>query len=178
MELGLRRAQIFLAFVMGDYRLCANLSLEFADEILQRLTAQAANIRVRFNAAMSGLIMAQMGKRKYKRLGLKNAAVVRSWTKKGNVNCLHLETLLDAEQARLESKANSAIKSYESAIVLSGRRGFIHDQALACERYADFLFSLGHKADGTSRLQDAIKWYEEWGASAKVHQLGSRSPTT
>mmetsp|Transcript_14015 Transcript_14015/g.25132 ORF Transcript_14015/g.25132 Transcript_14015/m.25132 type:complete len:118 (+) Transcript_14015:2-355(+) len=106
-------------------------------------------------------------------MGLKNAAVIRSWMKKGNPNCLHLDTLLDAEKARLKSNRHDAIKAYESAIVLAARRGMIHEQALANERYADFLLRLGESNEGMGRLQDAIKGYKEWGANAKVHLLES-----
>jgi hypothetical protein len=174
MLVGLGRAQMFLALLMGNYHLCADIALDVGDEAVQRLPAQTANIHVRFNAAMSGLIMAQHDNGKYKNMGIRNASIVHSWAKKGNPNCVHMDALLDAERAHLSSKTNKAIENYESAIDLANRLGFVHEQALASERYADMLFSIGWNDEGLSRLQDAIRWYGEWGAMAKVNQLETK----
>jgi len=173
MELAFVRVQMFLAVSLGDYERCANIALATADEIVERLPSQPANIRVRFNAALSALIMVQRGHRKFKRLATKNAGVLRTWAKKGNPNCLHLDAFLDAEKARADRKQYAAIKSYESAVILSARQGFLHEQALANERYADLLFGLGRTEDALTQVQDAIKLYREWGAMSKVNQLES-----
>ena len=176
MELGLCRVRMFLATCIGDYQTCADLALDTVDEAIKRLPAQPANCRARFNAGVAGLIMAQRRphQKKYKRLGTKNASVISSWSRKGNPNCLHLDAFLDAEKARTDSKTNASIKSYESAIVLAGRQGFIHDQALAAERYADLLLELGWKDQAVHQMRDAMKWYQEWGATSKVNQLESQ----
>ena len=176
MELGLVRVRMFLAASIGDYQMCADLALDFVDECIKRLPAQTANARVRFNAALSGFILAKSSpsRGKYRRLGIKNASIIRSWSRKGNPNCLHLDAFLDAEKARLDAKTNAAIKSYESAIVLAGRQGYLHDQALACERYADMLLELGWNDQALTQMRDAMKWYEEWGATYKVNRLESK----
>ncbi|KAL3915565.1 MAG: hypothetical protein SGILL_005590 [Bacillariaceae sp.] len=174
MTLGAARAQMFLALSMGNYQLCADIAEEFADEVIKKLPGQAGNIHVPFYAALSCIVLAQRGIQEYKGMGMKYAAIIRSWTKKGNPTCKHLDILLDAEKARLNSRTNKAIANYEAAIESAGHRGFVNLQALAGERYADMLFSLEWNDEGAKRMQEAIKCYREWGATAKVNELEAK----
>ena len=174
MPVALKRTEMFVAIIMGDYKRCADIALEWADECLKRIPAQSANIRVRYYAALSCLVMAQREPSKYKRYGMKNASIINSWTKKGNPNCLHMDTLLDAERARVGKQSHAAIKAYESAVVLAGKCGMLHEQALASERYADLLVSLERNDEARQRLNDAVTLMSEWGATAKVDQLRRR----
>jgi predicted ATPase len=174
--LALQRMALFLAVSMGDYKRCANIALEWTERMVKGLPGQGPNIQTRYYSALSGLIMAQKAskqfdKRKYKRLGMKNAKVIHTWMKKGNPNCVHMDSFLDAEKARLKNNYSLAIKHYEYTIVLTGRRGLLHEQAMASERYADLLFHMDNQHDGMERLKDAVKWYQEWGAFGKANLL-------
>ena len=167
----LRRSQIFLAGVMGDYERAAALSLEWSESIVKTLIASGGNIRLQFHAALSSLIMMGRGNKKYKRTWKKSSAWMRSWAEKGNPNCVHLVAILDAEVARQGGRANEAINAYETSMTLASQQQMIHEQALVCERYADLLFSIGRQKEGRSRLEESIQLYRKWGAEARVNAL-------
>jgi hypothetical protein len=58
------------------------------------------------------------------------------------------------------------------ALKMALRQGFIHDAALANERYGDFLlFEVGDREEAVSRLEEVVKLYEEWEARAKANRL-------
>ena len=85
------------------------------------------------------------------------------------------ETLLEAEWSALKNKKKGlALRSFESAALLAGRRGLIHLQALANERFAIYLQDIGQTQDSLYRFQEAVALYEEWGATCKVEELQSR----
>ena len=71
----------------------------------------------------------------------------------------------------LKGNKGTAMQSFESAVLLAGRRGLIHVQALANERFAIYLEEVGEGKDAVYRWKQAIKLYKEWGATAKTQQL-------
>ena len=117
-------------------------------------------------------------KGKYKRHGLKARAAIKSWVKQGNPNVVHHLALLDAEYYAIKGKLDEATKRYHDSVVTASRGGFIHDAALANERYADFcidvLVSEESINEAKFRVQEAIRLYSEWGAEAKVRALRRR----
>ena len=60
---------------------------------------------------------------------------------------------------------------FEQAILLSGRRGLTHLQALSNERLAIYMEEIGDDVEALYRYEQAIQLYSEWGAKAKVEQL-------
>ena len=83
--------------------------------------------------------------------------------------------LLDAEWAvfyekRKKKKGDLRLKFQES-ILLAGRRGLTHLQALAAERLALYMEETGDNVEALYRYEQAVQLYEEWGAKAKVGQL-------
>jgi hypothetical protein len=85
----------------------------------------------------------------------------------------HYAALLDAELDSLKGDNYAASKSYEVAILYSGRRGLTQDRALAHERYGEHLYRLGQERvqDAEFQIAEAIKLYEEWGAHAKIRLM-------
>lgn len=61
---------------------------------------------------------------------------IKQWIAKGNPNVKHYDALLDAELAAIQGRWSIARNRYEVAILFAGRQGFVHEQALAHERYA------------------------------------------
>jgi hypothetical protein len=57
-------------------------------------------------------------------------------------------------------------------VVMAARGGFVHDAALANERYGEFLLhDMSDKREALFRFEEAIKFYSDWGASKKVELL-------
>ena len=50
----------------------------------------------------------------------------------------------------------------------------IHDQALACERYSDMLLTKGHMLQGKIQLENALRLYKDWEATAKIKALKTK----
>ena len=68
-----------------------------------------------------------------------------------------------------------ARKLFEMTILHSVRSGYIHDAALASERYGDFQRIVKKDSyEAQYRYKEAIKYYEEWGAMAKVKEIKAK----
>jgi tetratricopeptide (TPR) repeat protein len=126
-----------------------------------------------FCGGISSFEMARKTKKqKFKKHAKKIHATIKSWVKKGNPNVIHYDRLLDAERAALNRKSNSALKHYQSAVSLAARGGFVHDAALANERYAEYLLhDMSDRQEAIFYFEEAIKFYSEWGALKKVDLL-------
>lgn len=86
----------------------------------------------------------------------------------------HLAALLKAELAATKKQSKAAVESFEQAILMAGRQGISHDQALANERLGDYYGSLNRMSDAEYHLQEAVKLYSEWGAVAKCEILRAK----
>lgn len=67
-----------------------------------------------------------------------------------------------------QTKAN---KLYQKAVVGAARAGYSHDAGLANERYATYMLELCDKAEAKHRLEEASRFYKQWGAARKVEIL-------
>ena len=110
--------------------------------------------------------------RKYKRQAKKIRKVLRKWNKVGNPNVAYYCIFLDAEHAALKGQYEEAENQYLKAIQFAARSGFLHHAALFNELYSDFLFrQRGDREEAKYRLEQAIRYYEDWGAFGKVELL-------
>lgn len=161
---------LFLACMFGNHRKASNIAMNVADELPMYLLEST---RQQFLTALSCASMARStGRRKYKREARRQSRKIKGWVKKNNPNVIHFDLLVDAELAALDGNHNVARKKYQQAIRLAARSGFIHDQALANERYAEFLLEYNSdRSEASYRMTDAIRLYAEWGAAGKVEQL-------
>ena len=106
-------------------------------------------------------------------------AHIRTIGRKGNPNLSFMEKLLDAEAAALNGKKREAKLGYEAATVVAARGGFVGQQAIICERYANFLFhDLSDKIEARYQFDRALELYKEWGAVVKVKYLQERVKDT
>lgn len=79
--------------------------------------------------------------------------------------------MLDAEWAVLKKEKRDLRVKFEQAVLLAGRRGLIHLQALANERLAIYMEEIRDPVEAYYRYEQAIGLYVEWGAKAKVDKL-------
>ncbi|MBD2578628.1 AAA family ATPase [Oscillatoria sp. FACHB-1406] len=101
----------------------------------------------------------------------RNQEILKIWASHCPENFQHKYQLVEAERARLLGQNWEATELYEQAILGAREGGFIHEEALASERAAEFYFSLGRKETGRFYLNDAYFCYSQWGAKAKVKKL-------
>merc|ERR1712008_333214 len=95
----------------------------------------------------------------------------------GRSNVRHYNRMLDAELAALNRKYNMADQFYKDAIGLAARTGHLHHAALFNERFAEYRLEV-HRDENDNRyhLEQAIKYYTEWGAIGKAKHLSKNLP--
>jgi hypothetical protein len=82
--------------------------------------------------------------------------------------------------AALKGKIQSAERHFQDAVITAARFGFVHDAALASERYGEFLLNDRpqpcelDKQEALYRFGEAIKYYSDWGAVSKVASLQNK----
>ncbi|MCA9693872.1 MAG: AAA family ATPase [Nannocystaceae bacterium] len=110
--------------------------------------------------------------------GLAASALPRlqAWAKHAPENHAHRVALITAELARVRDDPIAAMAAYDRAITLAGEHGLVHEEALACERAADYYAARDLRRVARAYRADAIRAYRHWGADAKVAQLQSLEP--
>ena len=86
-------------------------------------------------------------------------------------NCLNKVHLIEAEIQVVLSNNTKALEHYSDAISLSKKYGFIHEEALACERAGLFLLQQNVVDSAYKFLLQSYFSYEAWGANAKTKHL-------
>mmetsp|Transcript_33391 Transcript_33391/g.80821 ORF Transcript_33391/g.80821 Transcript_33391/m.80821 type:complete len:396 (-) Transcript_33391:208-1395(-) len=111
-------------------------------------------------------------RRKHRSEAMKVKKQVAKWAKAGDPNIQHYHLLLNAEVAVLDKRFAKADALYKQAISYAARIGHIHHAALFHERFAEYRLEVrGDKDDGKYHMEQAIRYYTEWGAVGKAEQL-------
>jgi PAS domain S-box-containing protein len=98
------------------------------------------------------------------------------WVRFAPMNHQHKQDLMNAEKARIEGRDWEALTSYENAIQGARDNEFLHEEALAHERAAEFYLSRGLEESAHLHLAKAYDCYSRWQAWAKVRDLEQRYP--
>ncbi|CAJ1941079.1 unnamed protein product [Cylindrotheca closterium] len=177
-----RRAMLSLANYMsmvyfGDFEEAARLSLTIGGAYRNHFKGDSMGI---FESFLRGVALFAMARKTKKRIYRKPATKILRFMaklrKQGNPNAHPYYTLLSAEQAGLNKDTNRAKSLYQETIVYAARTGQLNHAALANERYSDFLLNELHdSAEAKYRMDEAIRFYEDWGAYAKVDGLKGSS---
>lgn len=98
---------------------------------------------------------------------------IQRYVKNGLCNCLGMWLLLKAELHSLRRRHFDTTKRlYEDSMAAFAASGFIHFQAIANERAADYFKGQGKpRRMWQAYLRSSTQLYAEWGAGAKVSQL-------
>ena len=99
---------------------------------------------------------------------------VQGWAEHAPTNYQAKADLLQAERYRVEAQPWQAAEWYDRAIQRAQGAGYIHEEAIACERAAEFYLACGREKLAQVYLIDAYYAYERWGAAAKVADLEAR----
>jgi signal transduction histidine kinase len=107
---------------------------------------------------------------------LSHYARVWVWASNCPENFDNRKALIGAEIARIQGHPLEAESSYEDAIRLARRHGFVQNEALASELAGQFYAARGLETSANAHLAQARRCYERWGALIKVKQLDARHP--
>lgn len=165
--------QLRLCAVYGEYEKGAKLFGAHGYDWPKAAPAHPMFMESVFSGGLACFAAARnSGKRKDQKPAKKARSTIKAWAKQGNRNVGHYEALLDAELAVLRKKHRAAEQCYQSSIALATRGGYVHDCALANERYGDFVLTvLSDRESARFYVREAIKNYSEWGAAKKVALL-------
>ncbi|WP_346341713.1 SpoIIE family protein phosphatase [[Phormidium] sp. ETS-05] len=101
----------------------------------------------------------------------KNQERMKEWAMHAPENYQNKYLLINAELANVLGNYWEASELYEQAISAAKQQKFIHEEAIAYERAAEFYLSLGRDEIGMTYLKNAYHCYASWGAKAKVKSL-------
>jgi GAF domain-containing protein len=79
--------------------------------------------------------------------------------------------LIEAERNRIRGKKHRAGRYYKQAIDLSKEHRFLPEEALANELLAKHCLASEENSRAKRYLEQALKLYEKWGASARIYRL-------
>lgn len=103
----------------------------------------------------------------------KNQQDMKLWAGHCPANFQNKYDLVAAEKARISGQNWQAQELYERAIQGAKTSEFIHEEAIAYERAAEFYLALDREEIGHLYLKNAHHCYSRWGANAKVQALES-----
>ncbi|CAJ1963412.1 unnamed protein product [Cylindrotheca closterium] len=163
---------LHVSIYSGDYESASTIALNMGDGFQKANPSNVQIMSETFLRAIALYATASSGSSKSKRTANKLKQKMGNWVSKGNPNIGHCYHLLCAEKARLDGKYEKANTLYNDAIVLAARTGHVHHAALSNERYADFLLRcMKDKEEHDYRIQEAVRFYKDWGAERRVQQL-------
>ncbi|MCX5848881.1 MAG: diguanylate cyclase [Deltaproteobacteria bacterium] len=100
-----------------------------------------------------------------------NQMKMRTWAKSCPENFQHKYDLVAAEIMAMKGHYRKAQKLYHAAIEGAKQNGYLHIEAIACERLAIFYLVGSDKDEANLLMQRAYRCYTSWGASAKAKEL-------
>ncbi|MEG5036482.1 AAA family ATPase [Microcoleus sp. AT3-D2] len=101
---------------------------------------------------------------------------MKHWALNSPGNYQHKYDLVEAEKARVLGQYEKAAQYYDRAVKGASENEYIHEEALANERAAEFYRASERKKVAEIYLIDAYYGYIHWGATAKVKHLESEYP--
>ncbi|MFY9440837.1 MAG: AAA family ATPase [Tepidanaerobacteraceae bacterium] len=115
-------------------------------------------------------------RRRLSRILRDNQKQMKKWAISCPENFLHKFQLVEAERMRIRRNKRQAEELYEKAIQAAYESGYQQNEAIACELAAKFYIAEGKQRVAKIYMNDALKLYSQWGASAKVKEIRQRYP--
>jgi diguanylate cyclase (GGDEF)-like protein len=115
-----------------------------------------------------------LDKMQYKAVIRKYLPRMARWALLCPENFRHKHDLIRAEVMAVDGRIKEALAFYHSAIRGALRNGYIHEEALACERLSVFYQRLDAREEARIFMQRAYQRYGQWGAAAKQEDLLDR----
>lgn len=170
--------QLFMAAHLGDHEEGLRVYYHLCRLPYDETYSLALTIQIQFHFGLLEILAAQATGRKKWRAGLRALWRLRrfAWLMSCEENALNKIYLLQAERAVLKGDQQGAEKKFLAAIQYAEESSFLHEGALAHERFATALSKWGDEEAATMQQKKAAALYEEWGFRAKAtEQRGTTS---
>ena len=106
----------------------------------------------------------------------KKVNLLKSFAKHAPQNFENKHTLLEAFLLEASGKMVESAMKFQKAVDLSVKSNFIHEEAIAREHFAYFLFKIGQAEFGELMIQKSYDCFQKWGAENKCSQLSGKFP--
>jgi len=168
--------QMRVAYIFGDLELAAKMAKEsHAAETIFHGKFEACEY-IFYSGLISCVKARKINESKWETYAKECIKKMEKWAEDAPCNCEHKLHLLEAELYFFKGTTNKAIDKYESAILLSGRNGFIQDQAISYERASIFYLENRNDSRASNYYGKAHNAYLDWGAKGKAIHLCENSP--
>mmetsp|Transcript_6651 Transcript_6651/g.9568 ORF Transcript_6651/g.9568 Transcript_6651/m.9568 type:complete len:258 (-) Transcript_6651:166-939(-) len=159
--------------IMGEHAQGAEIALQVGSSYSKTNPSHFSIMPETFSRGVSLYAMARALKnRRWQVEARKVHKIIRKWSRDGNPNVVHYESLLNAEKSVLKGKYDLAEQYYRTSRDAALQRCARIDAAMATERHGEFLINQrGKTKEGIRVFQEAIDLYKETGAFAKVNQM-------
>ena len=175
--------RFYLAYLFHQHRLAEEMVGKCNE--LSRLARFCPSFQVITETFYMGLVAAAALQRlnradstseisRWQQLANNSLTLLTKWADEGSDwNFLHKADLLHAEIAVATGDSDTALLSYQSAIIGAKKSGFVNEEALSCERAGLYLAQQGEIEEGRIYLRRAEMLYNMWGAHRKGQDVSS-----
>lgn len=167
------------AYIFGRHGLAADIALKGRDmDIESSLLPKFAGCTFVFYEGLSALSMAKtIAADKWGTIADRAISKMKVWASYSGWNCLHRLELLRAEKCVLTGDNVGAASSYNKAIDLAKEHKFVHEEAIASERYGAFLLAVGDESSSMEQYDRAYNCYNNWGAARRSSDIKGYTST-
>lgn len=173
-----RLATGFVWIYMAKYFLSMFLNeFDYAESLSKEINKHIKDIVLPFmkpyHIWCEGLVAAARGKASSTRRAKaqKRLKQLKKIAKDCPENLANKVFLLEAELAACRGKHDDALSLYEKSAASAAKEGYVHEQALACEKAALMLRGCGSLREARTNFMNARNLYEMWGANLKVDEM-------
>jgi len=169
----------FTACIFNDYELALKFA-EMGRPLISHISSFFMEPTFLFYDGLVSLASVKTFEQEEKTSKIQHSKEIITRLKKMSVdapmNYLNKVHLLEAELAVINNNTSNAVSCYQSAIELSVKHNFLHEEALIRERAAMYHITIGSMQEATQLLLQSFSCYKKWGAVAKLKNLIIRFP--
>jgi len=175
-----RSSAIYLFCLMAATFFCEySIALNLIEVMTSSLIGTYLSAVNEFFVGLVSLSIAKNSAEKSKLMSVANECIEKlmCWSLNCPYNISNKLVLLRAELSAVNGDDSRAMEFYDQSIALAKKSKFIHEEALACEKAAMFLFERKNEHNAHFYLLRAYMAYFQWGATAKMKHLCNLFPS-
>jgi diguanylate cyclase (GGDEF)-like protein len=168
-----------LLYLYGSYE----EALHAAQEVDRHIKAAAGTLLIPEHYFYYSMILAALltdgdvrNARTFQRLIVRNQRRLKAFIPLCAENFRHKYLLVEAEKMAAEGFFHEAVGLFHDAVRLARQNGYLHEEAMACERTAVFYHRYHCEEEAQVFMHMACGCYSSWGASSKEKELQERYP--
>ncbi|MEM9539949.1 MAG: AAA family ATPase [Cyanobacteria bacterium P01_E01_bin.42] len=171
--------KLIVLYVFKEYNQAIEIA-ELAEKYKENLGALMQLGELNFYSSLVFLIndfhTIQSKQKHYLKKVAINQKQMKRWAQSAPMNFQNKYDLIEAERARVLGQPLQAMEFYDRAIAGAKEQGFVHEEAIANERAAEFYLSLKREQVAKAYMTQAYYAYIRWGAKAKVEDMDEYYP--